>query len=560
MLFKIALSLLFSLFLSVTRASTTVTVKNGTLQGVHSAEWDQDFFLGIPYAQPPLGQLRFKWPQSLNTSFNGTRDATQYGYSCYQYGSNFNLSEDCLTLNGPPIPYTPFYTRLLTTNLVVRPANVTGTLPVLMWIYGGGLTAGSSADPQYNLSGIVQTAATTDNPFIGVSINYRLGVWGFLQTPEILAEGSSNAGLLDQRMAMRWVQENIAAFEGDPSRVTIWGESAGAQSIGFHLHSYGGRNDGLYSAAILESGGPVGTSLNPLPFYAVATENLTRTVGCPTTWTSPSQLACLRNLTSDQLFRSNYTVVWNPLVDGDFLTAYPSTLAASGKFVHVPILDGANSDEGISFSVQGLNTTKEVYDSLFYWRNYALDPPTISRLLDLYPNNPSIEPPYRDHSNTTYPQHGLQWRRSAAIGGDLVIIAQRRKTVQEFVRGGVKNVYSYRFDTPLWNSSAPISVPHFVNVVFSFQNISGALGPLPTYQSYKDLSLGIGRAYANFVATHDPNGVGAGDGTGLPEWERYMLERPTNMVLNANGSFVEADTWREEGIAFINSVDRQLLA
>lgn len=436
-----------------------------------------------------------------------------------------------------------------------------------MWIYGGGLTAGSSADPQYNISGIVKTASDSGQPFIGVSINYRLGVWGFLQNPAILQEGSSNAGLLDQRMAMRWVHDNIAAFGGNPNRVTIWGESAGAQSIGLHLHSYNGRNDHLYQSAILESGGPVGTSLNTLPFYSVAFENLTRTVGC---WTSSSQLACLRNLTSTQLFDSNYTVTWNPIVDGDFLTAYPSQLAANGTFVHVPLLIGANSDEGVSFSTHGLDNATAIFDNLLYWRNYALSPPSIRTLLDLYPNNPSEEPPYRDHTNTTYPQYGLQWRRDAAIGGDIVIIAQRRKTAEEFVKGGVNDVYTYRFDTPLWNATAPVSVPHFVNVVFSFQNISGALGPLPEYQSYKDLSLGIGRAYASFVSGHQPNGaVGATAGnysgsghnvTGLQTWPKYTLGAPQNLVLNANGSFIEADTWRREGIAFINSISRELLA
>lgn len=95
---------LVCLLSTITVASPTpiVTVKNGTLAGRYSAEWDQDYFLGIPYAQPPLGDLRFRWPQSINSTWNGTRDATQYGYSCYQYGSNFNLSEDCLTLNGKP--------------------------------------------------------------------------------------------------------------------------------------------------------------------------------------------------------------------------------------------------------------------------------------------------------------------------------------------------------------------------------------------------------------------------------------------------------------------------
>jgi carboxylesterase type B len=99
-------------------------------------------------------------------------------------------------------------------------------LAVLVWIYGGGLTLGSTADPQYNLSGIVEASTLTGNPFIAVSMNYRLGVWGFLNTPVVHAEGSSNAGLLDQRLALRWVQENILSFGGDPTRVTVWGESA----------------------------------------------------------------------------------------------------------------------------------------------------------------------------------------------------------------------------------------------------------------------------------------------------------------------------------------------
>jgi carboxylesterase type B len=348
------------------------------------------------------------------------------------------------------------------------------------------------------------------------------------------------------------------------SRSTLWIRAnrdftQGAQSIGLHLTSYDGRNDDLFHAAILESGGPEGASLNTLPFYSAAADNLTRTVGCPRTWTSPSQLACLRNLSSEALFASNYTVVWNPIVDGDFLTDYPSSLLAQDKFIHVPLLTGANTDEGVSFSVQNLNTTTDVYNSLFYWRNYALSPPSIRKLLQLYPNDPAVEPPYSNHANVTYPKYGQQWRRSAAIGGDLVMIAQRRRIAELYTKAGQK-VFSYRFDTPLYNATVPGSVKHFDNVMFSFQNISGAMGPLPQYQHYKTLSTNIGKAYANFVGTHNPNGVNATIDTGLPLWPQYSTGKPTNMVLNATSSFVEADTFRRAGISFINSIWRELLS
>ncbi|KAF2199033.1 carboxylesterase [Delitschia confertaspora ATCC 74209] len=517
----------------------TVKTLNGTYAGRHLVGWDQDVFLGIPYAQPPVGPLRWKWPQSIESSFEGVRDAKEYGYSCYQYGSNFKLSEDCLTIN------------------VVRPSHYQNqTLPVLVWIYGGGLYAGSTADPQYNLSGIVHNAQSSGSPIIAVSMNYRLGMWGFLQSPALQKEGSSNAGLLDQRLALRWIQENIAAFGGDLTRVTIWGESAGAQSIALHLTSHGGRDDGLFHAAIMESGGPVGAFLAPLAYYTAPVENLTRTTGC---WSAKDQLECLRGLSSEALFKAQTSQVWNPIVDGDFLQAYPSQEMDAGNFIKVPILTGANSDEGVSFSVHGMDNETDIFNSLMYWRSYALSPPTIRKLFELYPNDPINEPPYGRMGNETYTKWGTQWRRYAAIGGDLVMIAQRRKVAEYWTRAG-QDVWSYRFDTPLWNQTAPISVRHFDNVVFSFQNISGALGPLPKYQSYNDLSTSIGRAYVNFVVSGDPNGGLGSEEIGLPSWPKYSLDSPKAMVMNSNGSFVEDDTWRKEGIAFINSISRELLA
>ena len=137
------------------------------------------------------------------------------------------------------------------------------------------------------------------------------------------------------------------------------------------------------------------------------------------------------------------------------------------------------------------------------------------------------------------------------------MISGSRKFCEVYTKAGLP-VYSYRFDTPLWNAAVTDGAKHFINVVFSFQNISGALGPLPQYQNYTSLARNIGKAYISFVNDHDPN-TSRGDST-LPQWPRYSLGSPKNMVLNSNKTYVEDDIWRKEGIDFINTISRELLA
>lgn len=157
---------------------------------------------------------------------------------------------------------------------VLRPAGATpdDKLPVLVWIYGGGFTAGGSADPRYNTSYLVNASVVIGKPIIAVSINYRVAGWGFLSSKEVSEAGASNIGLFDQRLALRWIQENIASFGGDPDAVTIMGESAGAFSVGYHLVGFDGRHDGLFRGAIMQSGnalGPASKSLaGEFPFSA----------------------------------------------------------------------------------------------------------------------------------------------------------------------------------------------------------------------------------------------------------------------------------------------------
>jgi carboxylesterase type B len=142
-------------------------------------------------------------------------------------------------------------------------------------------------------------------------MNYRVDVWGFLSSPEMIAEKNTNAGLMDQRMALAWIQENIHQFGGDPKRVTVWGVSAGAQSIGLHLHSFGGRNDGLYHGAIMESGSPVGTALQELPYYTTPFEELLNVHGCGS---AIDKLSCLRQVPSQEFAAKKTKALWNPIV------------------------------------------------------------------------------------------------------------------------------------------------------------------------------------------------------------------------------------------------------
>lgn len=184
-----------------------VKIQNGTVEGYHVSAYQQDFFLGIPFAQPPVGPLRYRVPQPLNKSYAGILSAKTYYPLCVGYGGDdigYDVSEDCLALN------------------VIRPSGHEGQkLPVAVWIHGGGLQMGGTADRRYNLSFIVQNSVEIGKPIMAVSIAYRLASWGFLGSQEVLGSGNTNLGFRDQRLALHWLQENVEAFGGDASKVQI---------------------------------------------------------------------------------------------------------------------------------------------------------------------------------------------------------------------------------------------------------------------------------------------------------------------------------------------------
>jgi para-nitrobenzyl esterase len=286
-------------------------------------------FRGIPYAAAPVGDLRWKPPQP-HARWRTVLDTTKFGSHCPQLAGAFGQAsgaEDCLFLNV----FTPSGRGDGRDD-----RGAFGLHPVMVWIHGGALVTGESDD--YDATRLVEQGNV-----IVVTINYRLGALGFTAHPALTAESpdhaSGNFGLLDQQEALRWVRRNILLFGGDPSRVTIFGESAGGLSVHSQLASPGSR--GLFQRAIVESGAYQLTQPSLATVEAAGTAFATR-AGC-----TDQTAACLRALTVDQVLANQGTglAVATPVIDNKFLTQSVGAAFASGQFNHVPVMEGANHDE-----------------------------------------------------------------------------------------------------------------------------------------------------------------------------------------------------------------------
>lgn len=295
-----------------------VMTQSGSVRGFRTE--GMRAFLGIPYANPPVGGLRWMPPTAV-TPWKHVRLATHFGNHCVQSGSYSSQggSEDCLYLN------------------VITPRDAPSGLPVMFWIHGGGFTSGES--DLYDPNRLVPQGV------IVVTINYRLGLLGFFAQKALDREAHPlmNYGLMDQQAALQWVHANIAAFGGDPSKVTIAGESAGALSVLSQLASPGA--SGLFSAAIAESGA-YQTTLPSLHTVEKVGDALAAQIGCP-----DQSTACLRALPATTLVAATPSEEI-PAVDGVVLPKAPFEAFHSGRFNHVPVIDGSNHDEFRLFTAE----------------------------------------------------------------------------------------------------------------------------------------------------------------------------------------------------------------
>jgi para-nitrobenzyl esterase len=300
-----------------------IVTESGPLKGIINGNISE--FLGIPYAAPPVGELRWVPPQPYGP-FSGLFDASSFGSVCTQPGRG---TENCLFLNI----YVP--------NFKKNANKQGGALPVMFWIHGGGLVTGAGSD--YDPTPLVNQGV------IVVTINYRLGYLGFFAQTALDSEGhdSGNYGLMDQQFALQWVQNNIAAFGGDPSNVTIFGESAGGHSVYCNLASPTAA--GLFARAIAESGSYLIFDTFSQPIVPIdvgettgnglvpAGNSVASGLGCSTA-------ACLRGVSDTTLVNIEPGTLY-AFVDGTLLTETPEAAFASGSFNRVPVIAGTNHDE-----------------------------------------------------------------------------------------------------------------------------------------------------------------------------------------------------------------------
>ncbi|GAP85581.1 putative lipase 3 precursor [Rosellinia necatrix] len=501
------------------RATASVVTSQGTIVGTSLLGVEN--FAGIPFADPPVGDLRLRPPQRRTKSL-GTFDASGVGPSCPQmfFSTQGSLITSVLgnLTNNPFFQVVTGQTEDCLTMRVQRPAGTKADakLPVLFWIFGGGFELGS---PQmYDGSGLLLNGVAQNKPFIFVSVNYRVGGFGFLPGKEVLADGAANLGLLDQRMGLEWVQDNIAAFGGDPSKVTIWGESAGAISVYNQMALYGGDNtykgNKLFRAGIMNSGSLVPADSVDCERCQDIYDQVVKSAGCSS---AADTLKCLRAADYDTflsaansvpgiLSYSSVALSYVPRPDGNSLPDSPDKLARAGRYAAVPMIIGDQEDEGTLFSLFQSNLTTEAH-LIDYLSNVFFQKATRSQIAELvgtYSPLLSAGSPFRTGIfNSPYPQ----FKRLAAMLGDLVFTLTRRLFLQiaTEVNPNVPSwsyLASYDYGTPI------LGTFHGSDILQVFYGI------LPNY-----VSRSIQSYYLSFLYTMDPNNGTSSQYAKWPQWK-----------------------------------------
>ena len=479
-------------------ADDSVRVESGVLSGVSGFSPEVKVFKGIPYAAPPIGDLRWRAPKAPQ-NWKGVREASKFGPACmqvpYPEGSPYRaqpepISEDCLYLN-----------------IWTAARSFQEKRPVMVWIHGGALTRGSGSTPVYNGEELAKKGVVL------VTINYRLGVFGFLAHPELTKESdrnsSGNYGILDQITSLEWVHKNISAFGGDPKRVTIFGESAGSWSVNALVATPLAR--GLFQRAIGESG----ANFSALPKLADAEKSgleVARFQRAPT-------LAALRAKPVDDLMKSRTEVV-RPNVDGWLLPADVRTIFLNHKQNDVPILIGSNADEGSVFTPPTIKA--ESFEALAKSR-YG---DSAKAFLKIYPASSDEEA--RESSAEAFRDQTFGW--------------EMRTWARLQAKTGKSKVYLYYFSrVPPGPVGKRLGAYHASEIRYVFNNLfTGSVEDID-----RKIADAMSSYWVNFAASGDPNGKR------LPKWPSYSEK--TNLAMGFGERIATTEIPNKPALDFIDT-------
>jgi para-nitrobenzyl esterase len=489
-------------------------ISTGTIAG--KAEGAVRAFLGIPYAAPPVKELRWK-PPAPAAKWNGVREAVRFGARCMQGAIYSDMifrdpgpSEDCLTLN------------------VWTPALTAGKkLPVMVWVYGGGFQAGSTSEPRQDGQFLAQRGVVV------VSMNYRLGVFGFFALPELAAESgrgsAGNYGLLDQTAALAWVHRNIAAFGGDPENVTIFGESAGASSVSALLASP--VTNGLFVKAIGESGSAFAKATSPMKTLAQREKTDANFARASLGSVSLKELRAIsaEKVLQAALKKGDAESRFAPSVDGYFLPESVSATFAAKRENNVSLLAGWNHDEETLSKDAPAEPTPVQLLRADAERQF---PGKIEQFLGLYA--------------TASPEEAKR-SLNDFLGDDPRAWAMW-KWLERTAAEGKKPVYRYRFDRSLPSATDPAGLGAYHSGEIEY--VFGALdskAEIPWTAEDRALSWMIQRYWTNFARNGDPNGEG------LPVWPVYRAAEDWPVMYLDVVSKAEKDRLRDRYV-FLDSV------
>ena len=476
-----------------------VKIDTGLISGATVAKGDVRFFKGVPYAEPPIASLRWQAPQPA-ARWEGVRKAEEFGPRCMQGGGGGGggaargggARGEGARGGAPAAPAAPAPQAqpaapatsedCLYVNVWTAAQSASERRPVILFVYGGGFTGGAGSEARYDGEALARKGA------VFVTFNYRLGVFGFLAHPDLTKESgrnsSGNYAFMDTIAALRWIQKNIRAFGGDPGRVTLMGESAGAILISNLVASPEGK--GLFHRVIAESGAWMGTGINKMATLAQAEE-----VGLRVAKTmNAGSISELRAKSAAELQRSS-GFTGNIIVDGWIVPEDSSRIYAQGKQNEVDVLVGSNKDEATFFGGRGGGGTNA---QAFITQSRSRFGELTDTFLKLYPSSSDAEAAASSaaRQNDEFHWHMLTWAKLQAK------------------RGKSKTYVFFFTRVPPGNGAR--GATHTAELAYAFNNLIGNTAWTDLDRQLADTMTSY---WVNFAANGDPNG------TGLPAWPAY---------------------------------------